>query len=115
MNWSDGGREWFRTADASPVTCGARADVTIVRVYCSVAREALSARIDGEAGPVPAARVDEHLESCADCSAWFDRACELSLRVDLSAITAPDLTADILRSAAAETQQSGYVGRGQAG
>lgn len=39
---------------------------------CDVAREALSARIDGEALPVPAARVDEHLERCADCRAWLD-------------------------------------------
>ena len=37
-----------------------------------MAREALSARIDGEALPVPAARVDEHLEQCADCRAWLD-------------------------------------------
>ncbi|KQY07373.1 hypothetical protein ASD37_15190 [Mycobacterium sp. Root135] len=41
---------------------------------CEVAREALSARIDGEHEPVPAARVDEHLDQCADCRVWFDRA-----------------------------------------
>ncbi len=39
-----------------------------------MAREALSARIDGEREPVPAARVDEHLERCADCAAWLARA-----------------------------------------
>ncbi len=39
-------------------------------VNCDVAREALSARIDGEREPVPAARVDEHLEGCAECRAW---------------------------------------------
>lgn len=43
-------------------------------VECEVAREALSARIDGEHEPVPAARVDEHLDHCADCRVWFDRA-----------------------------------------
>lgn len=37
-----------------------------------MAREALSARIDGEREPVPAARVDEHLEQCADCGAWLE-------------------------------------------
>lgn len=37
-----------------------------------MAREALSARIDGEREPVPAARVDEHLELCADCAAWLE-------------------------------------------
>lgn len=37
-----------------------------------MAREALSARIDGEREPVPAARVDEHLEQCVDCAAWLE-------------------------------------------
>lgn len=36
-----------------------------------MAREALSARIDGEREPVPAARVDEHLDRCPDCRAWL--------------------------------------------
>ncbi|BBZ52696.1 hypothetical protein MHEI_44130 [Mycobacterium heidelbergense] len=38
-----------------------------------MAREALSARLDGEREPVPSARVDEHLGECAACSAWFDQ------------------------------------------
>jgi predicted anti-sigma-YlaC factor YlaD len=42
-------------------------------VECDVARDALSARIDGEREPVPAARVDEHLDQCADCRVWLDR------------------------------------------
>ncbi len=37
---------------------------------CDLAREALSARIDGEREPVPAARVDEHLAECPPCRAW---------------------------------------------
>lgn len=37
-----------------------------------MARDALSARIDGEREPVPAARVDEHLAQCADCQTWLD-------------------------------------------
>lgn len=41
-------------------------------VECEVARDALSARIDGEREPVPAARVDEHLDGCAECRVWFD-------------------------------------------
>lgn len=41
-------------------------------VECEVARDALSARIDGEREPVPAARVDEHLDGCADCRVWLD-------------------------------------------
>ncbi|MBJ7462188.1 MAG: zf-HC2 domain-containing protein [Mycolicibacterium sp.] len=38
---------------------------------CEVAREALSARLDGEREPVPSARVDEHVAGCAQCRAWF--------------------------------------------
>jgi predicted anti-sigma-YlaC factor YlaD len=39
-------------------------------VECEVAREALSARMDGEREPVPARRVDEHLSSCPSCRQW---------------------------------------------
>ncbi|MCV6962948.1 hypothetical protein BST27_01745 [Mycobacterium intermedium] len=45
-------------------------------MYCEVAREALSARLDGEREPVPAARVDEHLDECAACREWFDQVSE---------------------------------------
>ncbi|HTX97550.1 MAG TPA: DUF2275 domain-containing protein [Mycobacterium sp.] len=45
-------------------------------VDCDVAREALSARIDGEREPVPTLRVDEHLGSCAGCREWYSRAVE---------------------------------------
>ncbi|WP_041781831.1 zf-HC2 domain-containing protein [Mycolicibacterium chubuense] len=41
---------------------------------CEVAREALSARIDGEREPVPAARVDEHLANCPQCRTWLEQA-----------------------------------------
>lgn len=41
---------------------------------CDVAREAISARIDGEREPVPSARVDEHLAGCPDCADWQARA-----------------------------------------
>ena len=37
---------------------------------CDTAREALSARIDGEREPIPAVRVDEHLAGCAPCRQW---------------------------------------------
>jgi predicted anti-sigma-YlaC factor YlaD len=40
---------------------------------CEVAREALSARLDGEREPVPSARVDEHLAECGGCRAWFEQ------------------------------------------
>lgn len=41
---------------------------------CDLAREALSARIDGEQEPVSAARVDAHLSACPRCRVWHDRA-----------------------------------------
>jgi predicted anti-sigma-YlaC factor YlaD len=67
---------------------------------CSLCREALSARIDGEAEPVPAALVDEHVQSCASCRAWQDRVAGLSrsLRVR-AAVPVPDLTRAILADA----------------
>ncbi len=40
-------------------------------VECEVAREALSARIDGEREPVPSSRVDEHVASCRLCAQWY--------------------------------------------
>ena len=43
---------------------------------CDIAREALSARIDGEREPVPAARVDEHLAGCSPCRQWQATAVE---------------------------------------
>jgi predicted anti-sigma-YlaC factor YlaD len=65
-------------------------------VDCDVAQEALSARIDGEREPVPAARVDEHLATCADCSGWYAQAVEqtqqlrrLAGRSQVAAVAAP--------------------------
>lgn len=43
---------------------------------CDTAREALSARIDGEREPIPAARVDEHLAGCESCRDWHAAAVE---------------------------------------
>lgn len=41
---------------------------------CDLAREALSARIDGEREPVPSARVDEHVAGCEPCRRWQELA-----------------------------------------
>ena len=43
---------------------------------CDTAREALSARIDGERAPIPAARVDEHIAGCEPCRQWQAAAVE---------------------------------------
>jgi predicted anti-sigma-YlaC factor YlaD len=41
---------------------------------CMVAREAVSARLDGELGELDALRLDAHLRDCADCSGFARRA-----------------------------------------
>lgn len=64
---------------------------------CDTAREALSARIDGEQEPVPAAAVDQHLATCSSCRAWHARAEGLRRTMLLAPAPAiPDLTDAIL-------------------
>jgi predicted anti-sigma-YlaC factor YlaD len=69
---------------------------------CDVAREALSARIDGEREPVPAARVDEHLELCRDCRAWYALADEQAKSALRAAEPHRDLSQRILTAAGIE-------------
>ncbi|HYZ98637.1 MAG TPA: zf-HC2 domain-containing protein, partial [Acidimicrobiales bacterium] len=45
---------------------------------CSRVREAISARLDGEAPGIPADEIDAHLAACEDCRAWAAAAGELS-------------------------------------
>ena len=68
---------------------------------CDLARQALSARIDGEREPVPAARVDEHVAECRPCQAWQSAAVEQTQllrraagRSQLAAVSPPRDTAD---------------------
>src|SRR5689334_15726374 len=60
---------------------------------CEVAREALSARLDGEREPVPSARVDQHLDECSGCRDWFEQvgrqARELRRLVESRPVIAP--------------------------
>ncbi|MEV0294828.1 zf-HC2 domain-containing protein [Nocardia sp. NPDC050710] len=68
---------------------------------CALAREALSARLDGEQEPVPAADLDAHLAQCASCQSWFAAAGELARRTRVQAApTIPDLTTQILAASA---------------
>ncbi|WP_367127366.1 zf-HC2 domain-containing protein [Saccharothrix sp. HUAS TT1] len=64
---------------------------------CDTCREAVSARSDGEAEPVPAEETDAHLASCAACRRWQEDASALTrgLRVRPAA-DVPDLTAAVL-------------------
>ena len=66
-------------------------------VDCLTCREALSARMDGEAEPAPAEQTDQHLAACAACRSWQARVARTSrtLRVR-QATPVPDLSAAIL-------------------
>ncbi len=66
---------------------------------CDVAREALSARLDGERPEVLAQQVDAHLESCRGCRAWLIGAAVQTRRfASLHPGQAPDLVNTILAS-----------------
>jgi predicted anti-sigma-YlaC factor YlaD len=73
---------------------------------CHSAREAISARIDGEDPGLPGSALDAHLASCADCREWQQRAHELTRRARLGApFLERDLTAQVL--AATQPVQAG--------
>lgn len=65
---------------------------------CAQYREAASARVDGEAIGMSAAALDAHLESCADCAAWLERATSLTRSLRMGTADVPDLTDAILSS-----------------
>lgn len=62
-------------------------------VDCDTSREALSARIDGEAEP---ASPDEHLRTCAECREWYAAATALTWAFpDESTAPMPDFVDDV--------------------
>jgi predicted anti-sigma-YlaC factor YlaD len=64
---------------------------------CAPIREALSARLDGEAGAVPDAAVDEHLRNCRACQAWAAELATLHRLVRVRAAEpVPDLSVAIV-------------------
>ncbi|HYQ67507.1 zf-HC2 domain-containing protein [Actinophytocola sp.] len=79
---------------------------------CLTCREALSARLDGEEEPAPAAETDRHLASCAECRAWETRVTQTSrlLRVR-EAIPVPDLSSAILATAVPPQSTRGWWAR----
>ncbi|GAB1515241.1 zf-HC2 domain-containing protein [Actinophytocola sp. KF-1] len=80
---------------------------------CLTCRESLSARLDGEAEPVPAAQVDAHLAGCGACHAWLRRAEELNRLVRVRpAAPVPDLTHAILADAPVFEPEQGWGVRG---
>jgi RNA polymerase sigma-70 factor (ECF subfamily) len=69
-------------------------------VECDVAREALSARLDGERLHVPAARVDAHIQSCPACRRWLADATKLTQRTRQAKVDAgPDLSGLVVAAA----------------
>lgn len=66
---------------------------------CDVAREALSARLDGERPQVLAQQVDAHLESCRGCRAWLISAAAQTRRLaSIEPGQGPDLVDKIMAS-----------------
>jgi RNA polymerase sigma-70 factor (ECF subfamily) len=66
---------------------------------CDVAREALSARLDGERPQVLAQQVDAHLQSCGRCRAWLIGAAVQTRRLaSIEPGQGPDLADKIMAS-----------------
>ncbi|SER10794.1 zf-HC2 domain-containing protein [Actinokineospora terrae] len=64
---------------------------------CDTCRAALSARLDGEAEPAPAAETDDHLAHCQDCAGWLARAEVLTRSIRVRpAEDVPDLVDAVL-------------------
>ncbi|GAB3002748.1 zf-HC2 domain-containing protein [Amycolatopsis acidiphila] len=64
---------------------------------CEIFRDALSARIDGEQEPLDPDVLDRHLETCADCRAWYSAAQDLRRWMTVRAApVVPDLTEVVL-------------------
>jgi predicted anti-sigma-YlaC factor YlaD len=62
---------------------------------CDQAREALSARLDGE--PVDEATLNNHVDTCAECSRWLSAAYSVTRRARLLPVPeVPDLTDQIV-------------------
>lgn len=73
-------------------------------VTCDRIREALSARLDGEAADLPEHLVDEHVAGCAECAAWQQQALSLAARV-VTQTTGPDLVGPVLSAVRADEAQ----------
>lgn len=69
---------------------------------CDDVRLSLSARLDGEAMPLRADEVDEHLAGCATCRAWLAGAEQVTRAVRVQAVEVPDLTTRIMTALYAE-------------
>lgn len=69
-------------------------------VGCEQYREALSARLDGEAEPVPAAETDAHVAGCRACREWAESAALVTRLARTGPVmAAPDVTERVLPAA----------------
>jgi predicted anti-sigma-YlaC factor YlaD len=75
-------------------------------VNCAQAREAASARLDGELPAPEQAALDAHLAGCGACRAWEGDVVDATRRTRLrpAAVPGPDLTARVLAAAPAARQ-----------
>lgn len=79
---------------------------------CDDAREALSARLDGEQLPVPEAALAAHVDACPGCAAWVEAATAASRRVRVrlaepAGETPHDLSAGVRRRLQADAARGG--------
>jgi predicted anti-sigma-YlaC factor YlaD len=77
-------------------------------VDCQNAREALSARLDGERPGIEPALLETHLAGCPSCRDWLEAAHRLTRRARLRPAPAvPDRTGDLVAAVLADRAASG--------
>jgi predicted anti-sigma-YlaC factor YlaD len=80
-------------------------------VNCSSAREAISAGLDGEPHGFAAGELELHLERCAECLAWRDRAHTVTRRARIAlAPTAPAAPEALLTAVGAPAHNRAWPG-----
>jgi predicted anti-sigma-YlaC factor YlaD len=87
------------------------------RLTCALARDELSAQLDGEQSPSLTTPLAEHLPRCTDCRSWQEAARQLTRRIRLtrrltSARPIPDRSAWILNAVLTDRTQRRRVFRG---
>lgn len=65
-------------------------------VKCEIAREALSATLDGEDPGVESALLDAHLAGCAACTAWYEKAARVDRLSRIAPVAAPEVAVEDL-------------------
>jgi predicted anti-sigma-YlaC factor YlaD len=81
---------------------------------CAQIREALSARLDGEAADLPDLVVDDHLGGCRACAAWSEEVATLHRMVRVrEAERVPDLSVAIVEAFVPERRRAKPAGPGR--